>query len=180
MISKFIETRASEILSEMKIRLAPINVEKIAKKLGLTVMEFDLGSNVSGVLYIQNGKGTIGFNPKESPVRRRFTIAHEIGHFVLHKLNNDMFVDTKEFKLFRNENSSTGENKMEMEANAFAAALLMPKDLLISEIKNHKFDFTEEGENDPISNLSKKFEVSVTAMTYRIDNLNLFTRQKSI
>ena len=80
MISKFVESRASEILSEFRVKSAPIQVEKIAKNLGLDVVPYDLGSNVSGVLYIQNGKGTIGFNPTESDVRQRFTIAHEIGH----------------------------------------------------------------------------------------------------
>ncbi len=172
MISKFIESQATEVLSELKIKSIPIQVEKIARKLGLDVVSRDLGSNVSGVLYIQNGKGTIGFNPNESPVRRRFTIAHELGHFILHKINNDMFIDKKEFKLFRNEQSSTGEHRIEQEANAFAAALLMPKDLLIGEIKKYKMDLTDD-EDDSISKLAKKFEVSVLAMTYRIDNLNL-------
>lgn len=175
MISKFIESRASEILSELRIRTAPINVEKIARKLGLGVLPYNLGSNVSGVLYIQNGKGTIGFNPSESAVRTRFTIAHEIGHFVLHKLNNDMFVDHKQFRLmFRDSKSSTGQDKMEQEANAFAAALLMPKELLISEIQKIEFDFGQE-EDDAISALANRFKVSLTAMTYRIDNLNLLT-----
>jgi Zn-dependent peptidase ImmA (M78 family) len=174
MISRFIESQATEILSELKIKSVPIQVEKIAKKLGLDVVQRDLGSNVSGVLYVQNGKGTIGYNPNESEVRKRFTIAHEIGHFVLHKINNDMFIDKKEFKLFRNEQSSTGEHRMEQEANAFAAALLMPKELLITEIKKFKIDLSDD-EDDSIRNLAKKFEVSATAMTYRIDNLNLFT-----
>lgn len=174
MISKFIESQAAEILAEFKVKSAPIQVEKIAKKMGLEVVSRDLGSNVSGVLYIQNGKGTIGYNPNDSEVRKRFTIAHELGHFILHKINNDMFIDKKEFKLFRNEQSSTGENKMEMEANAFAAALLMPKNLLISEVKKHRLDLSGDDEDDAISILAKKFEVSLTAMTFRIDNLNLF------
>jgi Zn-dependent peptidase ImmA (M78 family) len=86
-----------------------------------------------------------------------------------------MFIDKKEFKLFRNEQSSRREHKMELEANAFAAALLMPKELFISEIGKYKIDLSDDDEDDAISKLAKKFEVSFTAMTYRIDNLNLFT-----
>lgn len=78
---------------------------------------------------MDSGKGTIGFNPTESKTRQRFTIAHELGHFELHKQDSGLFVD-KEFKmLFRDQNSSSGEIRKEQEANAFAAAILMPENI---------------------------------------------------
>lgn len=174
MVSKSIENLTQRILEEMSIKRPAVNVERIAKERGLKVIPFELGEDVSGVLYIENGKGTIGYNPIDSEVRRRFTIAHELGHYELHRLNKEIFVDNKEFKvLFRDQRSSTGEFLIEQEANAFAAALLMPRDLLIKEIAKKNIDLSD-GNSDVISELATKFKVSAQAMTFRIANLNLF------
>jgi Zn-dependent peptidase ImmA (M78 family) len=170
-MSKRIERIANSILEELGINKLPIPVDEIAKKRGLDIRAYDLGENVSGVLVMESGKGTIGFNPTESKVRQRFTIAHELGHYELHKQDNGFFID-KEFKmLFRDHNSSTGEYKKEQEANAFAAALLMPEKFVVKEIKNHNLDLSDE---DSMKELAKLFNVSVPAMTYRVTNLNLF------
>lgn len=170
-MSKRIERITNSILEELGITKLPIPVDEIAKKRGLEIRAYDLGENVSGVLVMESGKGTIGFNPTESKVRQRFTIAHELGHYELHKQDNGFFID-KEFKmLFRDHNSSTGEYKKEQEANAFAAALLMPEKFVVKEIKNHNLDLSDE---DSMKELAKLFNVSVPAMTYRVTNLNLF------
>lgn len=65
-----------------------------------------------------------------------------------------------------------GEIKQEREANAFAAALLMPKNMVLREVQKFHFDLAGEDEN-MIKKLADKFEVSTQAMTYRIANLNL-------
>src|SRR6478752_4771595 len=102
MLNKRIEKRASAILEELKIEKLPIPVHKVAESLGLVIKPYDLGEEISGVLVIEEGQGIIGFNPNESTVRQRFTIAHELGHYELHKDGNELFVD-KNFKvLFRN------------------------------------------------------------------------------
>ena len=173
---KSIEKRASLIIEEYNGKQSRIDVEKIARNMGLKIIVDDLGKNVTGVLFIKNGQGVIGYNPDEntSNVRKRFTIAHELGHYILHRLDNNIFVDKKEFKAVfrRDHNSTTGEHKQEREANAFAAALLMPEHLLIKEINKKSFDLG--GDNDIINTLASKFEVSTQAMAYRIANLNLF------
>lgn len=170
---KKIENKADLILKELKQYSAPINVQNLAEILGLKIVEHDLGSNVSGMLYIEKGQGVIGCNTGESDVRKRFTIAHELGHYFLHRLDKDIFVDHKQFKpAFRNHISSTGENTQEREANAFAAAILMPKELLIKEIELKGFDLG--GDDDVIGDLSKLFKVSSQAMAYRMANLNLY------
>lgn len=169
-----IEQKAANILQQLNITTLPIPVEEIATKRGLEIKSFDLGDDVSGVLMIDNGNGVIGYNPKESKVRQRFTIAHELGHYELHKgenEQNEIFVD-KSFRVeFRDSKSSTGEVRKEQEANAFAAALLMPEKILKKEILNHKFDLADEG---TIKELAKLFHVSTTAMAFRIANLNLY------
>jgi Zn-dependent peptidase ImmA (M78 family) len=171
MLTKKIEKLTIEILDSLGINSLPVPVDEIAKKRGLDIKAFDLGEKVSGVLVMDAGKGTIGYSPTESKVRQRFTIAHELGHYELHKQDSGLFIDKDFTVLFRDENSSSGEIKKEQEANAFAAALLMPEKLLIDEIKNHNFDL---GEDNSMKELAKLFNVSVPAMTFRIANLNLF------
>ena len=173
MVSKSIENHAQRILEKLNIKRPAVNVEKIARERGLKVIPYELG-DVSGVLYVDKGRGTIGYNPNESEVRIRFTIAHELGHYELHRLNKEIFVDNKKFTvLFRDQRSSTGEVVIEQEANAFAAALLMPKDLLTQEIAKRQIDLSDDN-SDVIKDLAAKFKVSTQAMTFRIANLNLF------
>lgn len=172
---KRIEKITSEILQANNIKKRPIDIEKIANKLGLEIRIEDLGRNVSGVLIIKDGKGVIGYNPSEnsSNVRRRFTIAHEIGHFLLHSHNEKIFVDKKAFRThYRNSDSSSGEQKLEREANAFAASILMPRDLLLKDLDKIPFDLGDE--QDSIKGLADKFQVSSQAMAFRLSNLGLF------
>lgn len=174
MLNKRIEKITTQILDEYKINELPIPVNEIAIKRGLEIKAYDLGEDVSGVLVIKDGLGFIGYNPTESKVRQRFTIAHELGHYELHNKQNEsaLFID-KQFRVeFRNQDSSTGEMIREREANAFAAALLMPGKILIKEIKHHHFELSDD---DNLLELAKLFNVSVSAMTFRLMNLNLLS-----
>lgn len=173
MLNKKIEKIATQILDENKIDKLPIPINEIAFKRGLAVKSYDLGENVSGVLVINDGTGFIGYNPNESKVRQRFTIAHELGHYELHNNESVLFVD-KQFKVeFRNQNSASGEVIYEREANAFAASILMPEKILINEIKNHHFELSDD---DNLQELAKLFNVSVSAMTFRLMNLKLLNQ----
>lgn len=165
-INKIVET----ILSVLKITELPINIEDIAKARGLSVVPYPLESGVSGILVIEGNKGTIGYNQEESKVRRRFTIAHELGHYELHRDHSHLFVD-KNFKvMFRNTDlSNEGKDALyEQEANSFAASLLMPEHLVNAQLENVKFDL---GNEETIKELAKKFDVSTTAMYFRMLNL---------
>lgn len=166
-----IENKAEKILQTLNIDKPPINIKEIAMELGLVVQTGDFGNEVSGVIVFKNGKGIIGYNPNDPDVRQRFTIAHEFGHYLLHKNRMEMFVD-KTYYAFRDENSSKGEFKLEREANAFAAAILMPRSLLLKEIKLRNFDLAESDES--LNKLAKKFRVSVQAMSFRLANLDVF------
>jgi Zn-dependent peptidase ImmA (M78 family) len=171
MLNRRIEKLAAKLLEDLKVEKLPVPVNKIAESRGLSIKPYDLGADVSGVLVIEGGRGTIGINPSESTVRQRFTIAHELGHFELHKDGDELFID-KGFKvLFRDQNSSKGEIRKEQEANAFAASLLMPEKFIRAEIEKNSFDLTDE---DSMKKLARTFNVSVPAMTYRISNLGLF------
>ena len=169
-----IEELANKILQEAKIHEPAVKVDQIAEAHSITITDFDLGVDVSGVLVLKEGKATIGLNPNNHPVRRRFTIAHELGHFFLEHQRGGLFVDNhkKNFAvLYRDAQSSTGEILQEQEANAFAAALLMPKKWLEARIRKFNFDLTDETD---LQMLARQFEVSSQAMAIRIANLGLF------
>lgn len=165
-----IEKYAESILFDLGIKEAPINPKFIAEQKGIKVQEADLGEGVSGAIVVKNGKAKIGYNPDEVSQRQNFTIAHELGHFCLHKDKTEMFID-KSFYALRDERSSKGEYKLEREANAFAAALLMPRSLLLKEVEKTNFDL---GDDSSLFKLANKFDVSTQAMSFRLANLNIF------
>jgi len=170
----------NKLLKDFNIPAPPVNPYHIAQNLEIDIEEGDFGSNISGCLVSKNGKTIIGINKTDSELRKRFTIAHEIGHYILKHSRDGLFVDRygSDFSVnFRDENTSTGDVQQEREANAFAAALLMPKHMLQEElIKMQKpfLDLSDEGNNDLIQQMAKKFKVSQSAMTFRIMNLKLF------
>jgi Zn-dependent peptidase ImmA (M78 family) len=167
---KLINSKVTSILREFDVTSPPVMIEDIAKNRGLKVLPYPLGDDVSGLLSIENGIGTIGYKESEPEVRTRFTIAHELGHYELHRDKSDLFVD-KQF-IYRSQNSGdTAERKiMEQEANYFASAILIPTTLLRAEVEKTDFDL---GSETGIQHLADTFNVSTTAMSIRISSLGL-------
>jgi len=168
-----IKKQTEAILAQYGGDTLPIKIEDIAKKAGLHVTPYAFDEDISGALVIENGGGTIGYNQTESRVRRRFTIAHEFGHFWLHRETSSVFMDKGFHVMFRSRQSGMAEDTqiIEREANTFAACILMPDHLLVREIEKIDFDL---GSDDDIKNLAKIFDVSAQAMNYRILNSGLF------
>ncbi|SKA09265.1 protein of unknown function [Chitinophaga eiseniae] len=168
---KLIHSKVNAVLKAASPITLPVDIESIAKKRGLDVLPYELGPDVSGLLAIKDGKGTIGYNSTETRVRRRFTIAHELGHYELHKEKSDLFVD-KQF-IYRSQNSpiTVDHQIMEHEANYFASCILMPTDQVRKELEKMDIDLVSE---EGIKHLAKVFEVSTTAMSLRIDKLGFF------
>ena len=105
---------------------------------------------------------TIGVNAKQSPARRRFTIAHEFGHFLLHEGFPAMSITTTA-SIFARMRSSLAVDIEEIEANFFAACLLMPKQFLIA------VDAIEALDSDrAVGRLATAFKVSRHAMSLRL------------
>ena len=105
----------------------PVDVEAIAHALDVRI---ELGSfpprdGVSGCIVRTKTGTVIGVNRDDALVRRRFTIAHELGHFVLHEFT-DVHVASKK-RLNRDDRAARAIDPIGFEANAFAAALLMPR-----------------------------------------------------
>jgi len=166
MTSQKTERRAEQILRETETYRVPVPIDLVAARLKLTTEAAVLADNISGVLVVENERGAIGYNSAHAPVRQRFTVAHEIAHYILHvkkNLQSQLFIDR--YVAFRRDgNSSTGGDRTEVEANRFGAALLMPESLLREEIRRHDLDLDDE---EALIFLAKRFHVSTSAMTNR-------------
>lgn len=157
------EADAAAVLESFQIIEPPVDPIAIASDLGIEVWSSVLDSDVAGLL-VGRGRGAteIYLNRADHKHRQRFTCAHELGHFYQRKLGaveGDFdFVD------YRSDLASAGTDPGERYANAFAAALLMPR------------AFLESQPDLSVGVLARSCEVSVQAMTYRLENLGLPVR----
>lgn len=167
-----LETRAEKTLRDTDTYRVPIAIDIVAQRLNLTMEAAALGENVSGMLIVKGERGAIGYNSAHARVRQRFTISHEIAHYLLHAKKSQkaqLFID-RHVTFRRDENSSTGVDHDEVEANQLGAALLMPRGLVHQEIQKHDLNLDDE---EAISLLSKRFHVSTAAMSNRLVNLRM-------
>jgi Zn-dependent peptidase ImmA (M78 family) len=168
---KYIEKLVEEILASNEIDSAPVNLTKIAKSFELEVVKQNADDSISGMLIDTGiGRPLIGINRKHHINRQRFTLGHEIGHFLLHKFDGVHF-DGENTGLqvnFRDGKSSTGLDIYEREANLFAAELLMPRKLIRSDLSKVRDISLIDKDDRTLKNLAGKYKVSVRAITYRL------------
>ena len=170
---------AKQVLDEARIKSAPVRIENIAKRYAYIVRKA-LPPDVSGMLVpltaeTSKFRWAIVVNQENAEVRQRFTIAHELVHLLLHRYTTP-HADAGYKVRFRDQTSSAGSVREEVEANQFAAELLMPEDLILSHLEKIGFDYASspETENATVRKLiriAKKFEVSIQALSFRIPNL---------
>lgn len=164
-----IEDKAEEVLKSTGYFTAPVPVDIVARKCGVGVQPTTLGEHVSGLLVVQGSGGLIGYNESHPLVRQRFTIAHELGHYFLHRGGGDLLFIDKGYRVFsRDQSSSRGENQKEIEANRFAAALLMPRPLVETELT--KIDL---GDDSDLQALADRFKVSLQSMSIKLANIGV-------
>lgn len=162
-----IRHRVDALLRENEITRPPVPVERIAENLGLEVRYAPYDGDLSGALVRSNGETYIGVNSSDHSNRQRFTIAHELGHFILHK-GITIHVD-KDFRVnLRDGDSSKGVDPSEMEANRFAAELLMPTRFLIIDVE--RLSGVSQAELD---SMARRYKVSPHAMRIRLSNFGI-------
>lgn len=161
--------RAAEVLSELGVSTIPVPVDAIAQRKGVTLRYMALDDNLSGMIFLHENTPTIVINSLHHANRRRFTLAHELGHFELHMaaIGGDVHVD-KRF-LARNANSSTGFDAKEVDANRFAAELLVPRAMLAKELRGRTVDL--EMDDELLGELAEAFGVSTQMMAIRVGEL---------
>lgn len=154
---------AEKILEITIIAKPPVNASIVAKRLNLPVFYWEFPDEVSGIFIVEDSTASIGVNVLHPNVRQRFTIAHEIGHFIYHE-DSDLFVDFVEMELAPHTYDDK-QRELETKANQFAADLLMPKKWL-------REDFGKHGV-EGITLISQLYEVSEQALWFRLLNLKL-------
>lgn len=164
-----ISQEVKKLLRRCSIHKPPIRVEMIAKHLGAILRYEPFDDDISGVLYRDKHSTIIGVSSLHHPNRQRFTIAHEIGHLVLHEM--EVHVDKGYRVALRNSLSSQAVDPDEIEANRFAAELLMPSHFIEEDVQLFLHDVEDDAE---LAELAHKYRVSTQAMAYRLGNLGLF------
>lgn len=148
------EPKHIKILNEYTDEV-PVRVGALATALGLKVVLAALPLKISGLIKPDdNGSFVIKVNRFESKERQRFTIAHEIAHFLIHR--DQINAGVVDSVLYRSKLSS----RVEAEANRLAADIIMPRDKII-ELEN------ETGITEPVQ-LAQRFAVSREAMEIRV------------
>ncbi len=151
---KLAQDAALGLLSQFDVQDPPVNPVLIARRTGVEVVfaSFEAeAEDVSGFYDYEERK--IFVNRDEPALRQTFTVAHELGHQILHS----DWVATDAYRVYRRGNQVQDEH--ETEANFFAANLLMPRFLM-----NRFYDL-------PVPDLSQMFAVSVPAVKARLQTL---------
>ncbi|MDR1324239.1 MAG: ImmA/IrrE family metallo-endopeptidase [Candidatus Margulisbacteria bacterium] len=151
-------------VDEFRLNKNPLDIIGVIEKIfRIKLVEQDLGKSASGFLEKIGDQWFIYVNKYENESRKRFTIAHELGHFIYHSdeySTND--TSKRDQVFFRDENT----NPMEQQANDFASKLLMPEGIF--------YKYIQAGDNT-ISKLADKFQLSTAAVKYRAYKLGLIS-----
>lgn len=141
----------------------PVNVNALARQLRLRVRSVPLAESIAGMLTREADGWTVTVNAAHAESRQRFTIAHEIGHFVLHRdrlgtgtNDSTSYVVTADAEPY---NDAIGP-EAERDANQFATAVLMPEARIVDVCRTFRC-------NDP-EPVARMFRVSPHAMRVRM------------
>ncbi|PAV98586.1 hypothetical protein CJD50_03700 [Hafnia paralvei] len=145
-----------DFAKQRQIVTSPLDVSRLTKELGITMRMLPMEGEESGCLkQSKDGSWIMTVNSLHHPHRQRFTIAHELAHYVKHTIHTKEFVDKAFFR--------DGKiNQMESEANRFAAELLMPED----EFKRFVCETSKK-----VMDIASYFQVSSMAVRIRAKQL---------
>jgi Zn-dependent peptidase ImmA (M78 family) len=163
--------QARALVEKLGVKAPPVPVEKLAKALGVRVEYNPFDNELSGMAFLRDGKPVIGVNANHHPNRQRFTIAHELGHIVLHRSRLDaaVLVDKKSKHFIpRDQISAEGTDPVEVQANAFASELLMPAKWVRQVLSESTRDLHDD---EYLIALAKRFRVSLAAFQFRLEKI---------
>jgi len=143
-------------------KTAPVDVHSLPARLGIEFKQAYLAKDIAGMLEKNGDSFLITVQARDIPVRQRFTLAHELGHYMLHRrligdgLDDDRAYRSTEIGKYHNTRIGPAEEK---DANRFAVNLLMPRELIASERRRL---------NDDIQKMADLFQVSKQTMSIRL------------
>ncbi len=160
-------TAAQEILKAFGVTAPPVPVERIIKARNIRLQYAPLDEELSGMAFIKDGVAIIGINALHHPNRQRFSAAHELAHHVLHvpEITAAVHVDKGFRVLHRDKLAAQGTDPLEIDANAFASELLMPRQFLLDAVGDAGLDVDDES---AVDGLARKFKVSTSAIRNRL------------
>jgi Zn-dependent peptidase ImmA (M78 family) len=168
------ERIAEDLIQSHRVATAPVDVTALARELDLRVIKEALPEDVSGVLLTRTGSPpTIVVNRAHHRHRQRFTVAHELGHFILghhDQSQTGVHVDRGFRLVLRGPLAAAGVDAREIAANRFAAALLMPEALVRHEVAAQG---SRPIDDQAVEHLARTFAVSEQAMHIRLTALRL-------
>jgi len=170
---KAIKEKVEEILDRYNIKEPHVPVEKIAILSGIQVQRKRIDDEVSGFLLRspENNQIIIGVNIRHAEPRQRFTIAHELGHYMLHE-GELLHIDNHRTGLMLDwRGPKATDSEREREANLFAAELLMPERFLRKDVE--RFGHIDLLETNVLKAFANRYKVSVQALTLRLGKLAL-------
>lgn len=174
---KYIRSLVESLLRKQNIHSAPVDVEKLALASGVIVRYEPAEDSLCGFLLRDptQQKVIIGVNKNHPDNRKRFTIGHELGHFLLHE-SAKFHVDYKFRLKISDDEFQKGDSTEEKEANLFAAELLMPASFIKQDLEQINrpdlFEALDIFEDEKLQSLAKHYQVSVQALTFRLAYLN--------
>lgn len=160
---KRIEIESRKYLDKFDIKQAPVPIEDIAEKMGIKI-SYAPSDEYSGMLIRkEKGQALMGINSNEIKTRMRFTIAHEVAHYIF-DTKSEVAID------YRSSLNLLDKSDEEKRADLFAANILMPKKWI-----NLDFEKIPRGSfsQEHLTDLAKKYKVSLEAMKYRLVNMGL-------
>ena len=138
----------------------PVRLSALARSLGVPVQASTLPPGISGELRPgEDGNFVIRVNRHDAPVRQRFTVAHELAHFLLHR--DQIGGGIRDDVLYR----SSLSDAREAEANRLAADILMPEEEVWEAYRRQRGMQQE----DVVVRLAQQFGVSEAAMKIRLN-----------
>lgn len=167
--NRVLELFVQRLLEQHRIDSLPIPVERLARSLGATLRYEPFEGDISGVVFRDGTDIVVGVNSLHHPNRQRFTIAHEIGHILLHK-GKEVHIDRPIRVNLRDGVSSQAVDSEEIEANRFASTLLLPRHLLVPDLEQQALEVDDE---EQLKRLASKYRVSLQALTIRLQNLGI-------
>jgi len=139
----------------------PVKLGAIAKRLGVKVLLSTLPRGTSGQIGHEDGNFVIRINRHEAKHRQRFTLAHELSHFLLHRVRVEAANGWSENVLLRAPNQPV---QIEYEANRLASDLIIPSAQLAEATADYSGPMTSE----VIEDLARRFGVSTAAMEIKL------------
>lgn len=138
-----------------------ISMKLLVGGLGAILVEEPI-KNADGIIHFGKPLSLIKVNSEiKYETRKRFTIAHEIGHLLMHKDIEPHFENANTLNWFSNVEKQLKKGMQELEANEFAAELLMPEEIFIDEARNYPFS------PDLLKYLADRFQTSITSTVFR-------------